>query len=172
MTLASILALAAAAGPWLASLPIPRRAAVVGRAAWSPSAQARARRPAQLAAGLVLAAAVAACSSGSGTATTGTAPTPAPTSAAASASAAPSSAGTVTIKDFAFGPSSITVAAGTTVTWSNQDSVGHTVTADDGSFDSKTIASGASFSQAFPTAGTYAYHCTIHTSMTATVIVK
>jgi plastocyanin len=132
------------------------------------------RGPAALAATLVLAAALAACSSGPA-ATSAAAPTAATPSAAASAAAPPSAGGAanaVTIKDFAFGPGTITVSAGSTVTWTNQDTAGHTVTADDGSFDSKTLAGGASFSQAFAKAGTYAYHCNIHSSMTATVVVK
>jgi plastocyanin len=113
---------------------------------------------------------VAACSSGSGV-------KPAAVSQAAAApttmpSAAAGGPGAVTIKDFAFAPGSITVPAGSTVTWTNQDSASHTVTADDGSFDSKALATGATFSQAFPKAGTYTYHCSIHTSMTATVVVQ
>ncbi len=123
-----------------------------------------ARGLAAVAATLALAAALAACSTG-----------PAAPSAAASAAAPSSAAGganAVTIKDLAFAPGSITVSVGSTVTWTNQDTTGHTVTADDGSFDSKTIAGGASFSQMFATAGTYAYHCNIHSSMTATVVVK
>jgi plastocyanin len=81
-------------------------------------------------------------------------------------------AAAVTIKGFAFDPASIEVAAGSTVTWTNQDSTAHTVTADDGSFESGNIANGASFSQTFNTPGTYAYHCSIHPNMKATVVVK
>jgi hypothetical protein len=55
---------------------------------------------------------------------------------------------------------------------SEAGSVTITVTADDGSFDSKPIAGGATFSQAFPKAGTYTYHCAIHSSMTGTVVVQ
>ena len=116
--------------------------------------------------------AVAAITLGACSATaTGTAQSSAqaPTPAGSAAAAAP---GAVTIADFAFAPDTITVAAGTTVTWTNNGAAGHTVTADDGSFDSKTIASGATFSQAFAKAGTYAYHCSIHSSMTAKVVVQ
>jgi plastocyanin len=81
------------------------------------------------------------------------------------------SAGAVTISGFAFGPASISVAAGSTVTWTNQDGTAHTVTADDGSFDSGSLAPGATFSQTFDTPGTYTYHCAIHSSMTGTVTV-
>ena len=81
---------------------------------------------------------------------------------------------TVTINDFAFGPQNITVKAGTTVTWKNQDSVNHTVTANVASSNapnSQEIAPGSSFSFAFPVPGTYAYHCIIHPSMQGTVTV-
>ena len=78
----------------------------------------------------------------------------------------------MTIQNFAFDPASVTAAVGSTVTWTNQDNTAHTVTADDGSFDSKTIGNGQTFSQAFPTAGTFAYHCSIHSTMTATITVK
>jgi plastocyanin len=124
--------------------------------------------------------ALAACSTGGTGATTAPAtitPATAVPASAAAASAAPASAAAgspnaVTIADFAFAPGTLTVAAGTTVTWTNNDTAGHTVTADDGSFDSKTLANGATFSQAFAKAGTYTYHCNIHSSMTATVVVQ
>jgi plastocyanin len=77
----------------------------------------------------------------------------------------------VTIANFAFAPASLTVAVGATVTWKNTDPVGHTVTADNGAFGSKTLATGSTFSQTFSKAGTYAYHCSIHTYMTATIVV-
>jgi plastocyanin len=95
------------------------------------------------------------------------------TPAASAAGSAPSGAGgTVTIQNLAFGPTTLTIAAGTTVTWTNKDSVQHTVTADDGSFDSGKLASGSTFSQTFSKPGTYAYHCTIHSSMKATITVS
>ncbi|WP_127127841.1 cupredoxin family copper-binding protein [Georgenia sp. SYP-B2076] len=81
-------------------------------------------------------------------------------------------AAAVQIKDFAFAPSPLTVAAGTTVTWTNQDRTAHTVTADDGSFDSGRIAPGATFQHTFAASGTVAYHCTIHPGMRATVVVR
>ncbi len=78
----------------------------------------------------------------------------------------------MTIKDFAFSPATLEVPVGAIVDWSNQDSTAHTVTADDGSFDSKSLASGQGFSWTFPTAGTFTYHCSIHSSMKATITVK
>src|SRR5215217_7781534 len=79
---------------------------------------------------------------------------------------------TVSIKNFAFNPPNTTVSAGTTVTWVNNDQTAHTVTANDGAFDSGTLQPGQSYSFAFDKAGTYAYHCNIHPDMTATVTVS
>src|SRR5579864_8225308 len=74
-------------------------------------------------------------------------------------------ANTVSIVNMSFSPSSLTVTAGTTVTWTNNDTMTHTVTADDGSFDSGNITMGSKYSKLFSTAGTYTYHCTIHPNM-------
>src|SRR5215212_5397318 len=79
---------------------------------------------------------------------------------------------TVSIKDVAFNPSNTTIAPGTTVTWVNNDQTAHTVTANDGAFDSGTLQPGQSYSFAFDKAGTYAYHCNIHPDMTATITVS
>ncbi len=76
------------------------------------------------------------------------------------------------MKNLAFNPPTLTVSVGTKVTWTNQDTVGHTVTANDGSFGSQTINPGQTFSQTFSTAGTFNYHCTIHPTMTATIVVQ
>jgi plastocyanin len=84
----------------------------------------------------------------------------------------PSDSAAVSIAGFAFQPGSLEVAAGTTVTWTNDDPAPHTVTAADGSFDSGTLASGATFSQVFDAAGTFAYACAIHPTMTGTIIVS
>lgn len=78
----------------------------------------------------------------------------------------------VSIAGFAFSPQSITVTVGDSVTWTNSDSVSHTATADDDSFDTGSIANGGSKSVTFSTAGTFAYHCSIHSSMTGTVVVE
>lgn len=71
----------------------------------------------------------------------------------------------VSIKNFAFSPQSLTVSKGATVTWTNNDSVNHTVTSTTGVFDSGLINTGKSFSYTFSNAGTYSYKCTIHPSM-------
>ena len=77
----------------------------------------------------------------------------------------------VEIADFTFSPGTVEVAVGTTVTWTNNDSAPHTVTADDGAFDSGELAQGDTFGMTFDTAGTYSYFCEIHPQMTASVVV-
>jgi plastocyanin len=123
--------------------------------------------------GLLLCAALAACGgSSSSPAASAAASAAAPSEAAPSEAPAAGGGDAVTIANFAFGPASLSVAAGTTVTWTNEDTAAHTATADDGSFDSSSIAPGATFSHAFDTAGTFAYHCSIHPNMTATIEVN
>jgi plastocyanin len=118
---------------------------------------------------VVMAIALAACSGASGSA--------APTAAVSPAGPAPASAAgggapAVDIKNFAFAPASASVAAGSKVTWTNSDTTAHTVTFDDGSADSGNLAAGATFDHTFATAGTFAYHCAIHSSMKGTVTVQ
>src|SRR4051794_12778973 len=79
---------------------------------------------------------------------------------------------TVSIKNFAFSVATLSVSAGVQVTWTNNDATAHTVTADDGSFDSGNIAPGSSFSHTFNNMGTVKYHCQIHPMMKASVAVK
>jgi plastocyanin len=69
---------------------------------------------------------------------------------------------TVTIKDIAFRPEKREVRIGTEVTWPNEDAVTHTVTADNGAFDSGNIEGGKEFSFRFTQSGEYPYHCEIH----------
>ncbi len=78
---------------------------------------------------------------------------------------------TVIIQGNAFSPDNLTVKVGTKVTWTNNESYDHTVASDDGSFDSGNIGQGQSYSFTFTKAGTYSYHCAIHTFMTAKVVV-
>jgi plastocyanin len=80
--------------------------------------------------------------------------------------------GAVSIVDFAFQPNSLEVTPGTTVTWTNDGAATHTVTADDGSFNSGNLAPGATFSQTFNDAGVFTYHCNIHPQMTGTIVVS
>jgi plastocyanin len=90
-----------------------------------------------------------------------------------SPSASPVAASSVTIQDFAFSPSAITVKKGATVTWTNKDSAAHTVTETDSQDGPKSgdLESGKSYSFTFNTVGTFHYHCSIHPSMTGTVTV-
>lgn len=78
----------------------------------------------------------------------------------------------VSIKNFAFSPQSLTVSKGTTVTWTNNDSVGHTATSTSGVFDSGLLSLGKSFSYTFSNTGTYSYKCTPHPYMTGSIIVQ
>src|SRR5215212_1447944 len=77
----------------------------------------------------------------------------------------------VQVIDFAFEPGTITVPAGTTVTWTNTGSRPHTVTADDGSFDSGRLDPGEQFSQTFEQPGTFTYHCGFHPEMQGSIVV-
>ncbi len=82
------------------------------------------------------------------------------------------SAGAVDISGFAFDPDGLIISVGVAVTWTNSDSATHTATADDGEFDSGDMGNGDTFAYTFNTAGTYAYHCGIHSSMTAAITVE
>ena len=140
-----------------------------------------------------------ACGSGSTSPAVTTAPataasTPAPATGApatgAPASAAPSSAGgggaaaacapaatgaaptvKATIKNFAFSPEPVTAKVGDVIGWTNGDNVGHTVTLDDGTCTTDTIASTTTGALAFSAPGTYTYHCSIHTNMKGTITI-
>jgi len=80
----------------------------------------------------------------------------------------------VDIQNSAFSPSNITVKKGSTVTWTNKDSLQHTVTPDDETAEfkaSNSLSRNESYSVTFNTAGTYTYHCDLHPDMTGTVTV-
>jgi plastocyanin len=77
----------------------------------------------------------------------------------------------VTIDNFSFRPQVLTVAVGTTVTWTNRDDIPHTVVSDDAVFKSKARDTDEKFSYTFDKAGTYPYHCSIHPKMTGQVVV-
>ena len=139
-------------------------------------------RPTLLFAGIIAAGLASGCGSGgggyptshSGPSQSGGTPT-GTTSGGASAG--------VSIADFAFSPTPVTVKVGTVVTWTNYGGAAHTTTADGGDWDSGQIATGAggaygmgggtggSFSHTFGTAGTFTYHCAIHAQMTGTITV-
>jgi plastocyanin len=137
------------------------------------------RALAGLAVGAVLL--LAACSSGGGS----PAPSTAPTAEESTAASAPAVGGgascnqaagagqvAVTIKDFAFGPADIRAKIGDIISFANQDSAPHTATLDDGSCSTGTISLGASDGLTFTAAGTYPFHCKIHSQMKGTITIS
>ena len=78
----------------------------------------------------------------------------------------------VKIDNFSFGPATLTVPVGTSVTWTNRDDIPHTVVSSDGVFKSKALDTDEKFSFTFSKAGTYSYFCSIHPKMTGKVIVQ
>jgi len=78
----------------------------------------------------------------------------------------------VKIDNFSFGPAAITVAAGTTVTWTNRDDIPHTVVADDKTFKSKVLDTDEKFSYTFSKPGTYPYFFSVHPKMSGKVVVQ
>ena len=79
---------------------------------------------------------------------------------------------TATIDNFTFSPARLTVKAGTTVTWRNEDDIPHTVAASSRLFKSKALDTDDSFSFTFAAPGTYEYFCSLHPRMTGTVVVE
>jgi len=78
----------------------------------------------------------------------------------------------VTIDNFSFSPATITVKAGTQVTWTNHDDIPHTVVSDDKSFKSKALDTDEKFTFTASKPGTYSYYCSIHPKMTGKLIVE
>jgi plastocyanin len=78
----------------------------------------------------------------------------------------------VMARDFMFAPTALTVKAGSTVTWTNQDQEPHTVVSVDGLFRSGALDTNDSFSFKFERAGTYRYACSIHPQMIGTIVVQ
>ena len=100
--------------------------------------------------------------------TAGTRPNP-----AASSGDKPASGAAVKIDNFSFGPAEITIPAGSTVTWTNNDDVPHVVTSDDNKmFKSRALDTADHFSFTFTKPGTYNYYCAIHPKMTAKIVVQ
>lgn len=96
-------------------------------------------------------------------------PSPGPTSDPATSITIPRGAEILGTR--AFNPDDLSVTAGTTVTWTNTDSITHTSTSDGPGWNSANIAPGGQFSTMFPTPGTFHYHCAIHPGMIGTVTV-
>jgi amicyanin len=79
----------------------------------------------------------------------------------------------VLIKNFAFSPAELKIKVGETVLWVNQDAAPHKLESDSGTeINSETLSNAQTYSHTFQTAGTYAYHCSIHPSMKASVTVE
>ena len=78
----------------------------------------------------------------------------------------------ITIDNFSFTPPSVTVKAGTQITWTNRDDIPHTVVSSDFVFKSKALDTDDKFSFTFTTPGTYTYFCSLHPKMTAKVVVQ
>ena len=92
-------------------------------------------------------------------------------SIAANAEPSPAAA-SVKIDNFVFGPQTLTVPVGATVTWTNSDDIPHTSVSTEGVFKSKVLDTDEKFSYTFAKAGTYPYYCTIHPKMTGKIIVQ
>ncbi len=78
----------------------------------------------------------------------------------------------VKIDNFSFGPQTVTVPIGATVTWTNRDDIPHTVVSTDGVFRSKVRDTDEKFSYTFTKAGTYPYFCSVHPKMTGKIVVQ
>jgi len=97
-------------------------------------------------------------------------PTPTPTPVVTSSVSIP--VGAQALANRAYVPDELDIAVGTTVTWTNTDSVSHTSTSDASAWNSGIVAPGGRFSFAFQSAGTFPYHCAIHPGMVGTVVVR
>jgi plastocyanin len=94
------------------------------------------------------------------------------TAAGEAAVAAAASPATVKIDNFAFAPTTLTVTAGTTVTWKNEDDSPHRIGDKNGTFKSAALDTDDTFSHTFAAPGEYPYICTIHPYMAGKIIVK
>jgi plastocyanin len=98
--------------------------------------------------------------------------TPGPASAGSAEGGDPQAATVVLARGFMFAPVSLTVPAGSTVTWTNKDAEPHTVVSETGLFRSAAMDTNESFSYRFDKPGTYHYVCSIHPRMAGTIIVR
>jgi plastocyanin len=86
--------------------------------------------------------------------------------------AAPDAPAVVGIDNFTFNPRQLTVKAGATVSWTNEDDIPHTIAAVNREFKSKALDTGDAYSFTFTTPGTFAYFCSLHPHMTGTIVVE
>ncbi len=101
--------------------------------------------------------------------------TPTTPSQPVSGTPSPSGAASVTVSiasPESFDPNAATISPGMEVNWINDDSAGHVLVADDGSWSSGNLDSEATFTHAFPNAGTFRYHDAAHPEVAGTVVVK
>lgn len=119
---------------------------------------------------LSLAVTVGACDD-NGTNTVAPTPTPTPTPTPSGATVS-IPAGATNLGSSAYMPNPVTVNVGSSVTWTNTDTVAHTSTSNTGVFNSGSLAPGGTFSFTFQSAGTYPYHCSFHPGMVASVVVQ
>jgi plastocyanin len=116
-----------------------------------------------------------ACGS-SGGSSTPTTPTPTPTTPAPAPATGTQNVSIVVnsqgLGPNAYNPSPVTIAAGTTVRWTNNDTITHTSTSNTGVWSSGNLQPGGTFDFTFQTSGTFTYHCAIHPGMTGTVVVQ
>ena len=128
---------------------------------------------------LLLAACGSTTSTSTSTPTATTGQTPTPTATAGSTPTPTTSSGGTTAQvsivnngGFAFSPATLTIAKGTTVTWTNTTTAPHTVTSDNNAFTGDSdIEPSNTFQMTFNTAGTFTYHCEFHPYMKATIVV-
>jgi plastocyanin len=78
----------------------------------------------------------------------------------------------VKVDNFSFGPGTLTVPVGTTVTWVNRDDIPHTVVSIEGAFKSKVLDTDQKFSFTFNKTGSFPYFCSVHPKMTGKIIVQ
>jgi len=90
----------------------------------------------------------------------------------AKAEPSPPASAQVKIDNFSFGPQTLTIPVGTTVTWTNRDDIPHTIVSTDGVFKSKVRDTDETFSFTFTKAGTYTYFCSVHPKMTGKIVVQ
>ena len=120
---------------------------------------------------IILAVGVLAASCGGGGGSTTTAVGPSTTASTPGTTAGGGAGGAqVTLENIQINPASVTIKVGESVTWTNKDSAPHHLVGDKGEFDSGNMDTGATYTFTFKTAGTIAYHCSIHPSMKGTVV--
>jgi len=100
--------------------------------------------------------------------TSSSSPSPSPASSGVTSTASQNS---VAIQNYAFSPSTLTIPKGANVTWTNYDSVQHTVVADSGAFSSPPLSKGDTYTHQFNSTGSFPYICSIHPYMKGTIVV-